>query len=278
VSHFALAPDGKVVSAGYDGSVQVWDLTRGRAEVAFRPKTGSIFTALSADGKLLAGVDWQQTDVAIHERDTGRLVRTIAIGKSLRGVSFAPQGRLLVVGEGIPAREFRLWDADTGREVRRLPDGMFGHPVFSPDGRSLATLGEKAVRILEFPSGKELFSFVEEGTYELVFSPDGRTLACGGRKTIALWEMATQKRRGRIELKGPDCAAVRFSADGRWLAWGENEDIQLYDLLRNRPLHTFRGHEGNVTDLRFTRDGRTLISASGDSTLLVWDLQRLRNE
>src|SRR5262249_38065545 len=40
VSTFALGPGGKLVSAGYDGSLQVWDLGRGHLAHSFRPKTG----------------------------------------------------------------------------------------------------------------------------------------------------------------------------------------------------------------------------------------------
>jgi RNA polymerase sigma factor (sigma-70 family) len=272
VSELALAPDGKVVSAGYDGSVQVWDLARGRLEHAFRPKNGCIFSALSGDGKRVAAVDWERTEVAVHDRDTGRLVRTIELGKPPRYLAFAPNSRLLLTGEEIPARVFRVWDADTGREVRRLEGEVYNRPAFSADGRLLAATASDRLRLLDFRSGKELFSVPEKGRHGLAFTWDGRTLACGDHKSIALWEVLTGRLRGRIELPGNGCTALQFSPDGRWLAWGEGERVRLWDRARGRLLRTFAGHEGNVTDLRFTPDGRSLISASTDSTLLVWDL------
>jgi RNA polymerase sigma factor (sigma-70 family) len=279
ISQFALAPDGKLVSAGYDGSVQVWDLARGRVANAFRPKDGCIFAALSGDGKLVAGIDWDHTEIAVHERDTGRLVRTIRTGKYIRYLAFAPNSRLLLSGEDIPVHELRVWDADTGREVRSLKAELFARPAFSADGRLLAAVGgNEQVRVLDFASGKDQFVLPDKGRHGLAFSPDGRTLACLDWKGITLWEMLTHRLRGRIELSGTDRTALRFSPDGCWLAWGERELVQIWDLVRNRPLHTFRGHEGNVTDLRFTPDGRSLISASTDSTLLVWDLNGLRRQ
>jgi WD40 repeat protein len=278
VSEFALGPGGKLVSAGYDGSVQVWDLKRGRVALAFRPKNGCIFMALGDDGKLLAAVDWERTAVAVHECDTGRLLRTIETGKPIRYLAFAPRGRLLLTGEDIPARVFRVWDAGTGRVVRQLEGEVYNRPAFSPDGRRLAALSAKTVRLIDFPRGKELFSLPEGGRYGLGFSPDGRTLACGDWKAITLWDLTTRKQQARIKLNKEGCTALRFSVDGRWLAWAEDEQVQLWDLRKNRRLHTFRGHEGNVTDLRFTPDGRALVSASTDSTLLVWDLTVVRGK
>ncbi len=276
ISEFALAPQGKLVSAGYDGSVQVWDLKRGRAVLSFRPKNGCIFMAVSDDGKLVAAVDWDRTEVAVHECDTGRLVRTIEVGKHIRYLAFAPRGRLLLTGEQIPASVFRVWDADTGRLVRRIEGQVYARPAFSPDGKLLAALGEAKLRVIDFARGRERFSLPVAGRYGLAFSADGRTLACGDWKAITLWDVATRKRRGTIKLNDGDCTALRFSPDGVWLAWGDAENIRLWDLRQGRLAQTFRGHEGNVTDLRFTADGR-LISSSTDSTLLVWDLGGVGN-
>jgi hypothetical protein len=47
----------------------------------------------------------------------------------------------------------------------------------------------------------------------------------------------------------------------------------LYDLLHGRQLHSFAGHDSSVTGLVFTPDSRRLLSASHDTTVLVWDVQ-----
>jgi WD40 repeat protein len=265
-----------VVSASYDGVMHVWDVARGRAEHAFRAFTGCVFSALSDDGQLVAGVDWSHTEVAIHERATGRRLRELPVGKHLRYVAFAPRGRLLLTGEEIPARVFRVWDADTGRELTRLKGELFAQPAFSPDGRLLAAVCKGGVLVFDFPHAKKLVVLPQQAPNGLVFSPDGRTLACGDAKGIALWEVKGQRQRGWIAVASDYWTAPRISPDGRWLAWGEKDQVVLWDLKRERPRPTFRGHEGNVTDLRFTPDGRSLISAGVDSTLLVWDLTALR--
>ncbi len=221
----------------------------------------------------------------LHERETGRLARVIdSGGGSVRAPAFAPSGRLLAalaLSEG-PGRGTRppflgVWDADTGREVRRL-EGVTGAPAFSPDGRGLvAARAQGRVRLWEIATGREWAGLPQEPFHPLAFSPDGRVLACGDANGVILWELAAGKERCRVEALRIESdrerpVALRFSPDGRWLAWGEDRAVRLADVLGGRVVHVFWGHDSGVKDLAFTPDSRALASASYDSTVLIWDV------
>jgi hypothetical protein len=71
---------------------------------------------------------------------------------------------------------------------------------------------------------------------------------------------------------------VAFSPDGRTIAvehgtsWDGKGRIRLFEMLTNKVRQEFIGHPAGIHSLVFSPDGKSLISASLDSTALVWDL------
>ncbi|HJT78769.1 MAG TPA: WD40 repeat domain-containing protein, partial [Gemmataceae bacterium] len=279
----AIAPDGRAVTVAQDDTVRVWDPRSGRQlhEYPTGRPVGGPQLALSADGRLVATSDYNYGTVWLQDRDTGRLVRTIDTGgQGATTIAFAPEGRLLAAcghREGLGAGQhfLGLWDADTGREVRRL-EMRGGAPALSPDGRLVAALAFKdQVRLWEVATGKPYFAFTSpDAASRLAFSPDGKTLACAGR--IALWEVASGKLRLGMEKLPDGTECLAFSPVGKLLASGGRDGkVRLWDLATGKQIRILAGHRGGVSAVAFSPDGRALVSASWDTTGLVWDVADL---
>jgi WD40 repeat protein len=294
----ALAPDGHLLSYSKDGTIRTWDLKTGKV-VGLLPVEQDLNAsgfAVSPDGRLLAVTPNSAINVIhVYERATGKLIRQLTAEKTLgKHLVFSPEGHWLVRADRF-AGVFRVWDVSTGRTVLKGKHQV-AHGItctFSPDGRQFAASDDGLVRFWDVRTWKEQPRWKGTAPLGLVYSPDSRTLAAAGVESIRLHEVATGRERAHIRSKGYPEGNLQFSPTGRWLAWtsspvaqrGEERlrwppngtigTIFVWDVHRGEMLGSFTGHDDTITGLVFTADERALVSASADSTMLVWDIARL---
>jgi WD40 repeat protein len=121
----AVGPDW-IASAGYDKTIRTWDYSL-RPIRTIRSETRPTGLAAHADGnRLLAGFafDYRKpTDTAnVWNVHSGRLLTSYTKHKNLtRAVGWLPDGT--AVSAGGDDNEIVFWDADTGREKRRIVGG-----------------------------------------------------------------------------------------------------------------------------------------------------------
>ncbi len=109
------------------------------------------------------------------------------------GVAIAPDGRKALTG-GFD-RMMRLWDVESGRELRRF-EGHAGPVVavaFAPDGRrALSGASDNTMRLWDADTGKELCRFEGHtgGVFVALFCPDERHALSGGKDgSVRLWRL-----------------------------------------------------------------------------------------
>ncbi|QDU21855.1 protein kinase domain-containing protein [Urbifossiella limnaea] len=184
----AFSPDGKtLVSAGHDATIRWWNFeTRAERKSVPSPArqyvrsvviapTGQLAVGTgdrvfllgpdgltlrtigkaaapltySPDGRLLAGVTWQEGRVTVWDAATGDEVAAWqAHDGRVNGLAFALDGRTLATTGS--DRAARLWDVTTQRQLAEFPHAGEAYGLaFSPDGRVLATTGtqDRLVRV-----------------------------------------------------------------------------------------------------------------------------------
>jgi WD40 repeat protein len=248
VRAFVFSPDGKRLATAEGGFARIYDVASRQEVLAIKPPGHTVFSlAISPDGKRLATMGEQ------HLRN--------------------------VVAVGGLSQVVRLWDADTGKEVPVGEDvRRTAHTVaFHPNGKILAAL--------HLP---EAARAPMTGRLAL----DKPPLPAADRiETVRLWDIASARERFRftdpVRLKNAERATawvigrsssepVAFSPDGRVFAAPGVGGIVLYETASGAPRLRLGGHTQDVTGLAFTPDGKTLVSASQDSTVLIWDVTGLR--
>ena len=193
----AFAPDGRrVFSGGDDGRLRSWDAASGRLAFEVHAHPGGVSSlAVSPDGRhvLTGGFE----GIARLWGMGGVSVKTFSQdGQAIVAVTLSHDGRLALTGGGGLSRhresrvegsdfDVRLWDVDSGRELRRLKGNRrrVQGLAFSPDGKSAASASVDAmVRVWSVEDGDERYSLpCGAAGWSVAFLPDNRLVAVGQR-------------------------------------------------------------------------------------------------
>jgi WD40 repeat protein len=274
-------PDGgRVVTSGDDGRVRVWNVRTGRLLHEIEGPGGTVSdVSVSPDGRLIAScTDGEGARVQIWDAADYRLRRTLkGHEEGVFEVAFSPDGRLLASGGR--DKVIRLWNVATGRMLRKLEghDDAVTSLAFTPDGRRLASASgenDDTVRIWDVRTGRVLHTLAghDDWVTSVAFAPDGLTLASGGRdRRLILWDALTGRK--LREFRQPEMVyEIEFSPDGRVVAEaGGGGLVRLHDAQTGRLLSTIRAHREEINEVKFAPGGLSLLTASYDSTVKIWE-------
>ncbi len=204
----------------------------------------------------------------------------------LHTLAFSPDGRVLAA-DGTYDASAHLWDVATGRYRGALtsfvvPKGKgrmdcVESLAFSPDGRTLATVGyDRELRLWDVATG-HLHAVLRghvDGVSAVAYAPDGRTIATGDRSgTVRLWDVASLRPRARWPGYKGGVTGLVYSPGGEALAVARDQvEVRLRDLAADRwrvALHRSMPH--GSPGMAFSPDGKVLAVASVWDVATLWD-------
>src|SRR5262249_8137718 len=236
--------------------VKVWDVGTGKelTRCSVNAETGDLLilmNSLNLKKKVAFSPDGRRLAAPVLIYDKGGL-------ETPPGEKQVPQPELVGHMRQTVTGGVRVWDADTGRELRLLK----GLPATgidtasSRDGKQLGAVdGDTGdVKFWDAASGKELGTVLRR-------SGRGNTGQPGALRGIK-----------PLLLPGFSLALV-YSPDGKlFTVVGFDSTLKVWDAATGRQRFDFKGHTSFVAGAAFSSDGKRLSSYGMDGTMRVWDL------
>jgi WD40 repeat protein len=238
--------------------------------------------AFSPDGTKLVTTPIYTNVLQIWDRASGHLLHCCQGHRgTVLQVAFTRDGRHLVSGS--LDKTVRVWDAATGKELRRIATPWPGEFALSPNGQMLATSNsDRTVHLWNLADGRDskpLKVGIEQSIPEgfepiaLAFSPDGKKLATSERETLRVWDVAT----GRLESstpgqgRGQPRAACFNAGNVTVLSNSYGTPYTLWSLSPSGEVRTLRVEPAKQAAFAFAVDGGSLLFASPGLGVRQWD-------
>ena len=232
-------------------------------------------------------------------------IRNTNIREHVRFVAFSLDSKKIVTTS--PRYIAKIWDADTGKELKKLDDHVeedgvelsSGSPselfsaAFTPDGKKLVTSHrDQCIRIWDIDTGKKIQALKLRGEayHSFALSPDGKTIATpvdidradNNNAIVIIWDIETgQELR---TLPHPDMhfgrvSSATFSPDGKKIVthmYGDdNRFVRIWDAESGKELRKLEHPNDQymrVCSAVFSPDGKKIVSVTQNGIVRIWDV------
>jgi WD40 repeat protein len=261
-----------------DGTMQVWNVVKGRELVACHVPPAHYLPAvsyLSHDGQHVQFGEGQESKYVLDLTTCKLLIFPSADSDF---TVWSPQGDRFATHSLTDANMVQVWDAHTGRNLAsfhlsaRVSDmGL----VWTPDGTRLVTSGDE-VNVLDVAAQRIILKVIPNKIVLLpvwALSSDGERLASlSGADTVQIWDAVTGRKLNTFQSPGNTVKVVAWSPDSSTLATGSTDGtVRVWHA--NTAPETYRSGSSAVLNIAWSPDGKSIATGDVDGNIWVWQVR-----
>ena len=256
VENAAFTPDGrKLVTAGADKMVRVWDANTGQLIRDIRGHTGTVRGLAALPGGRVLSSSSDKT-IRLWDVETGDPIRTYEGHEGyVTNLAVLPNGRQFL--SSCADGNIWLWDVDSAEVVKKYPR----HPT-AVYGLAVTRDGLRAVAA-SWDARRN----------------DPKTANAANLPPLVAWSFELETGKELKKQTIPASAShVALSPNGATALFGTTNGVGLWDLDFNGPLRTLVGAGGRILGVAYTRDGRHVLGTGREmdanaGALYMWNQQ-----
>lgn len=292
VRSLVFTPDGRLISAGDDKTIRIWDPATGKTLGILRGQigeghAGKVYAlAVSPDGRWLAAGGRMREGqggshpIRLYDLKSRKLV-TQLIGHqgAVLSLDFSPDGKRLLSG-GTDDMAI-VWDVGRSEPVFRLTGhkGDVNAARFTRDATQVVTgSDDMTVRLWRLSDGAAVGILRGHGdkVISLAISPKNGVIASGGFDgIIQLWDGRTGAPLRRLARQDTEVLGLSFSPDGDSLlsgSGGRPYEVRIRDMATGADRSVHRGHDSLVLATAISPDGRLAATGGGSNNeIRLWN-------
>ncbi|XP_010129384.1 PREDICTED: WD repeat-containing protein 88 [Buceros rhinoceros silvestris] len=286
--HFCFE-DTKILSCSYDGTVKLWDVEKGFPIQVFEEEHTSPISEcnLTPDDRRVVTSSYDNT-VKAWDMETGKALWTVEHEGIVTSCDISRDGRYVVSGSDKENSVYVL-DAVSATAVAHIPGhhkSTITRCCFDPDNQRVTSVSyDKTIKLWDMITGYTSIT-VNEGHSNVIsdccFTSDGQYLCTASwDKSLKIWDIKTgefwchepvsltQGHRGSV-------SSCVFSQDASLVvSGGYDRTVAVWDTNAGCKKLSLQGHWDWVTDVAISKNKNWILSASKDSTLRLWNVEKM---
>ncbi|XP_054696732.1 WD repeat-containing protein 88 [Grus americana] len=286
--HFCFE-DTNILSCSHDRTMKLWDVEKGFPIQVFEEEhTAPISECnLTPDDRRVVTSSYDNT-VKAWDMETGKRLWTVEHEGIVTSCNISCDGRY-VVSSSDRENDIYVFDAMSATVVARIQGhhkSTITRCCFDPDNRRVTSVSyDKTIKLWDMITRSTSIT-INEGHSNAIsdccFTSDGHYLCTASwDKSLKIWDIKT----GEFQCHEPvslnqghegSVSSCLFSQDASLVvSGGYDKTIAIWDTEACYKKLSLKGHWDWVTDVEISKNNKWILSASKDSTLRLWNIEKM---